>query len=347
VTERSVAELPERSAYTDFLKQRKYQPTAQECEEWYAGHLDDPDARRSLVDAGWKHAGAGDHATALERFTQVLDLPDAQGNHAHARAGLAEALHLLGRTGESATAFEQLRAHLAAQPQPDLELYSQVIESLSELNQPELALSWCDTALARGAQDAETGAEADPERKGTLRGIQGSRRFLREDLDLEPDDLDREIEEDDKHTLAELRELLNELPSPRRVFGMPDGGAFNGVLLYWPTEQFAAARDHWPDAPYGDDHSAYCQQLEREARAYSEAGAARVFITTGGLDACLRYADTTGKDPDEATTRSSYGADQHERHPERSLPWPPSRNGPCWCGSQRKYKKCCGSPTIG
>ncbi|MGA4539020.1 SEC-C metal-binding domain-containing protein [Uniformispora flossi] len=25
--------------------------------------------------------------------------------------------------------------------------------------------------------------------------------------------------------------------------------------------------------------------------------------------------------------------------------WPP-RNGPCWCGSDRKYKKCCGSPAV-
>jgi uncharacterized protein YecA (UPF0149 family) len=22
--------------------------------------------------------------------------------------------------------------------------------------------------------------------------------------------------------------------------------------------------------------------------------------------------------------------------------WPPGHNEPCWCGSQRKYKKCCG-----
>ncbi|MEU3308968.1 SEC-C metal-binding domain-containing protein, partial [Nocardiopsis sp. NPDC006832] len=26
--------------------------------------------------------------------------------------------------------------------------------------------------------------------------------------------------------------------------------------------------------------------------------------------------------------------------------WPPERNRPCWCGSGRKYKKCCGSPSA-
>ena len=27
------------------------------------------------------------------------------------------------------------------------------------------------------------------------------------------------------------------------------------------------------------------------------------------------------------------------------IAWPPGRNQPCWCGSGRKYKKCCAAPT--
>ncbi len=26
----------------------------------------------------------------------------------------------------------------------------------------------------------------------------------------------------------------------------------------------------------------------------------------------------------------------------RTVAWPPRRNDPCWCGSGRKYKRCCG-----
>ncbi|MGO9505871.1 MAG: SEC-C metal-binding domain-containing protein, partial [Mycobacterium sp.] len=26
--------------------------------------------------------------------------------------------------------------------------------------------------------------------------------------------------------------------------------------------------------------------------------------------------------------------------------WPPGRNQPCWCGSGRKYKKCCAAPSL-
>ncbi|GAA3199838.1 SEC-C domain-containing protein [Actinocorallia longicatena] len=28
------------------------------------------------------------------------------------------------------------------------------------------------------------------------------------------------------------------------------------------------------------------------------------------------------------------------------VPWPPERNGTCWCGSGTKYKKCCGRPGV-
>ncbi|WP_246060371.1 SEC-C domain-containing protein [Herbidospora galbida] len=30
--------------------------------------------------------------------------------------------------------------------------------------------------------------------------------------------------------------------------------------------------------------------------------------------------------------------------PAGDIAWPPGRNDGCWCGSERKYKKCCGSP---
>ncbi len=28
------------------------------------------------------------------------------------------------------------------------------------------------------------------------------------------------------------------------------------------------------------------------------------------------------------------------------IAWPPPRNGPCWCGSGAKHKKCCGRVTV-
>jgi uncharacterized protein YecA (UPF0149 family) len=44
------------------------------------------------------------------------------------------------------------------------------------------------------------------------------------------------------------------------------------------------------------------------------------------------------EDPEEA--RASYAV--HLTTDGEVIAWPPGRNEPCWCGSGRKYKKCCG-----
>ncbi|MFD0542188.1 SEC-C metal-binding domain-containing protein [Streptomyces mexicanus] len=48
--------------------------------------------------------------------------------------------------------------------------------------------------------------------------------------------------------------------------------------------------------------------------------------------------------PEDGGTRAAYAADLAARGKAR--PWPPPRNSPCWCGSNCKYKKCCGSPAL-
>lgn len=66
-------------------------------------------------------------------------------------------------------------------------------------------------------------------------------------------------------------------------------------------------------------------------------------IVHGALDDYEAYARRTDKDPAERQARRDYGEWCAANRPERTLAWPPPRNGPCWCGSERKYKKCCGS----
>jgi uncharacterized protein YecA (UPF0149 family) len=52
------------------------------------------------------------------------------------------------------------------------------------------------------------------------------------------------------------------------------------------------------------------------------------------------------RDPAASETRAGYAADQARTQPSTLIAWPPERNHPCWCGSSRKYKKCCGHPTA-
>ena len=35
-----------------------------------------------------------------------------------------------------------------------------------------------------------------------------------------------------------------------------------------------------------------------------------------------------------------------EREAGKGRRWPPGRNEPCWSGSERKYKRCCGAPAA-
>ena len=51
-----------------------------------------------------------------------------------------------------------------------------------------------------------------------------------------------------------------------------------------------------------------------------------------------------GRQPDSADARAEYGAHLAATADPSLIAWPPARNEPCWCGSGRKYKKCCAAP---
>ncbi|WP_067602693.1 SEC-C metal-binding domain-containing protein [Nocardiopsis listeri] len=55
------------------------------------------------------------------------------------------------------------------------------------------------------------------------------------------------------------------------------------------------------------------------------------------------YAGEHGLDPAAEETRNAWARTLPQ---DRAVSWPPERNRPCWCGSGRKYKKCCGSPSV-
>ncbi|GAA0972953.1 hypothetical protein GCM10009555_026980 [Acrocarpospora macrocephala] len=59
------------------------------------------------------------------------------------------------------------------------------------------------------------------------------------------------------------------------------------------------------------------------------------------LEKGFREADLEAR---VAVVRIATGGSVAEADPAGDIAWPPGRNDPCWCGSGRKYKKCCGSP---
>jgi uncharacterized protein YchJ len=56
------------------------------------------------------------------------------------------------------------------------------------------------------------------------------------------------------------------------------------------------------------------------------------------VDDYTAWCEASDIDPEEG--RARYAAER--LLDGEALPWPPGRNQACWCGSQRKCKKCCG-----
>ncbi|MDP9616486.1 hypothetical protein [Streptomyces demainii] len=192
--------------YDRFLAGLGRKASAAECEQWARDHDGDPDVSRALIDAGWQRSRAGDHAQALMLFRRALECGGEQSRYA--RVGIIEQLYALGRTDEGHTARDALRAELDATAPPDLWIYHQVAELLSEAAaaQPQAALEWCEAALARaGAEDG--GEDAAFHRQCLL----GTRRVVREQLGLGPDELDQATEAEVDRDVAEAARLLGQM----------------------------------------------------------------------------------------------------------------------------------------
>ncbi|PWI11709.1 hypothetical protein DIZ27_02975 [Streptomyces sp. NWU339] len=331
--------------YAAFLDDLGREPSAAECERWAREHPGAPEEPRALVDAGWFTARGGRHEEALALFRRAVEFGGEFGRDA--QVGIVDQLYALRRGQEAEEAQRALRAELDAQPAEftNLRIFDDMVEVLTEAGESESALKWCEAGLDRAAASG-----ASPEAAEYRRGLALSRSFLHDALDIELDEDDLAAEAEADASLAALSELVRErwgdLPGRRGLDVPEDGEAFDSIVLRWAREDFAAVRARWPEstAHYGEDYDAYAARIQREARGYGEAGAAHVRMVTGTLADFQAYAQRTGRDPADQKTRQSYGEWRAAAHPDQTLLWPPARNGPCWCDSGRKYKKCCGTP---
>ncbi len=114
-------------------------------------------------------------------------------------------------------------------------------------------------------------------------------------------------------------------------------------VAYLPAAEYAAAWDRQLlDATMYRLHEDYRRELEQTLQAVTAGPDASAYVVPLDVDGLLGYAQREGKDPASRQTRLDYN--DSLQGAGRDVPWPPSRNAPCWCGSTRKYKKCCGEP---
>ncbi|KOX12505.1 YecA family protein [Nocardiopsis sp. NRRL B-16309] len=119
-----------------------------------------------------------------------------------------------------------------------------------------------------------------------------------------------------------------------------------GLRVVYSRGSLAHARELGLIGPEvtADDHY---REAERELREAARQHSSTLFaVVTADADEIASFAAEQALDPADELTPGAWAEAVLPSDSPRLLPWPPERNRPCWCGSGRKYKKCCGSPSL-
>lgn len=116
------------------------------------------------------------------------------------------------------------------------------------------------------------------------------------------------------------------------------------TIAWVGPEADAVARERWPewgdrliaDAPFAE----LAERMERHLRGRRADGDGPPQIVAIDLGAYADWCERNGHDPADRASRATF---VHEPEAGEGRRWPPGRNEPCWCGSGRKYKRCCGA----
>ena len=148
----------------------------------------------------------------------------------------------------------------------------------------------------------------------------------------------RLLEAEDPEALARLDTAFG---GPEPAAKPP--GPVELAIGWFPGDQWTEATERWPDLldDLPADHLAYSHETEaRIKRIARHAPGNRLHVASLTVDGLQAHAEASGYDPGSGEARSSYAATLLQAG--SAVVWPPGRNEPCWCGSDRKYKKCCG-----
>jgi hypothetical protein len=113
------------------------------------------------------------------------------------------------------------------------------------------------------------------------------------------------------------------------------------AVVWFPPDQFPLAVEKWPEVAgdwAADTYTEYCQELQRSLLQLRQAGI-RPDLAPVDVAVYARWCAEEGLNPVHRDARARFATWLGRRGETR--PWSPGRNDSCWCGSARKYKKCC------
>jgi tetratricopeptide (TPR) repeat protein len=242
-----------------------------------------------------------------------------------ARVALADLLFELDRADEAAAQLAALRRERPTSVMP-YHIAAELLEDRGDLNE---ALIWFTMAASRLTEQEM----AQVDELGALsytHNILAGRRCVRRALEMPDDELDALVVDADVSFFDDLDRLTESAAAgPREV-----------RILFWPRPEIPRAQERWPQQLAVADTALVDE--ERANRELSESGVTRIVMVPLTVAVLTEFADRTGADPtEEATRRTCMDGIVADG---RAVSWPPPRNATCWCGSNLKYKKCCGRP---
>lgn len=211
-------------------------------------------------------------------------------------------------------------------------------ELLEELARTEPALAWFDLAVSLLTAEERATMRSAGASGMYAKMIVAGRRRVRRALGLPNDELDDAVP-------PPRMPGLDGFVSPDELLELPGRVPAREVRsLFWQEREFGEATRRWPAifGANGPDHGAYRARLESRWRQLAERGAARITLVPASADGLAWFAERTGGEPGDEHTRQAYV----NEIADTGIEWPPARNAACWCGSSRKYKKCCGNPAA-
>ena len=278
----------------------------------------------------YERLGRFDEAIDAMRQAVAAGFDGALDDHPSAQALIADLLLRAGRTREAEDAWLE-----AEREDPgNLWLCQAAGSAYAEAGSHAEALTWqtkgLELALAAG-KDADMIWMLANERAAALAA-----------LGRPPDELQLRVEElherEEQEEQARIEALHRERAAARAV---PPHRAFVGVA-WFPAQEYERALQIWPSFAEDYEHgpyAAYCARLELLLRDLKGQGTARLALTPIEIERYLSWCTEHDHGPEESDSRAAYATELLEDG--LAHPWPPGRNQPCWCGSEKKYKKCC------
>jgi len=259
--------------------------------------------------AGFSYAHAGDHREAERWFRDGIAVSLCTGDPDQVVMQLLDLLEVsLRALGE----------------EPDAELTRQVDAFCAAWEPVDQPRSWGDVAFEEERPCGYCGF--DPERSHAEVNERARR------------NRERILSVEEPEILARLQALPSYEPARPRLQRELDLS-----VAWFPAPEWVIALERWPDLldDLPREHTAYSHEIEARAKRIARAIPGQpLHVSPLTVDALVAHAVLEDQDPGTAEARASYAGEVVRTGV--ALAWPPGRNDLCWCGSGRKYKKCCG-----